>query len=101
MENQNLELLPMEMLDEAAACLKVLAHPVRLRIVDILMQGDFAVHEIAEMCGVQHNQVCEHLRLMQNCRLLSSRRDGRSVYYRIESQHLPALLGCIKTNCAA
>jgi DNA-binding transcriptional ArsR family regulator len=92
-------LLSMESLDEAAACLKVLAHPVRLRIVDILMQGDFAVREIAEMCEVKQHQVCEHLRLMQNCGMLSSKRVGRTVHYHIESPHLPALLGCIRSNC--
>ncbi|MHB0998974.1 MAG: ArsR/SmtB family transcription factor [Armatimonadota bacterium] len=98
-DKQNLDLLPMDVLTEAAACLKVMAHPVRLRIVDVLMQGEFAVHKIADMCGIKQHQVCEHLRLMQSCGFLSSRRDGRTVYYSIESNHLPALIGCIRSNC--
>ena len=101
MGDEKMDLLPMEMMDEAAACLKVLAHPMRLRIVDILMQGDFAVHEIADLCEVKQHQVCEHLRLMQNCRMLSSKRVGRTVHYSIESPHLPALLGCVRDNCLA
>lgn len=100
-EEKTLELLPMETLEDAAACLKVLAHPVRLRIVDILMQGDFAVKEIAEMCGVRQHQICEHLRHMQNCGMLSSKRVGRTVHYCIESPHLPALLGCVRANCGS
>jgi DNA-binding transcriptional ArsR family regulator len=94
------DFLSMDSLTEAAACLKVMAHPIRLRIVEILMKGDFAVHEIADMCGIQQHQICEHLRLMQNCGLLSSRRDGRAVYYKIESSQLPALMGCIRTHCS-
>ena len=62
------DLVPMEAMEAAAECLKVMAHPVRLRMVDILMQGEFPVHEIAELCGVGPHQACEHLRLMQGPR---------------------------------
>ena len=96
-----INMLPMEALEDAAACLKVLAHPVRLRIVDILMQGEFPVREISEMCEVRHNQACEHLRLMQSCGLLTSERHGQMVYYKIKSPQLPALLGCVRVHCGA
>ncbi len=84
-----------------ADILKAMAHPVRLRMVDILMQGDYPVKDIAEMCGVKQHQACEHLRLMQSCRLLSSERRGQSVYYKIASAQLPLLLGCIRQHCGA
>lgn len=93
------ETLPFELLEKAAECLKVMAHPVRLAIVDILMQGEFAVHEIAEKCRCSQNQTCEHLRLLKGHDLLSSERKGRTVYYRIKSPQLPALLHCIAKNC--
>ena len=92
------KMVPMEALAKAAACLKVMAHPVRLRIVDILMQGEFSVREISEMCELKQHQACEHLRLMQSCGLLKSERRGQMVYYRIDSPQLPALLGCVKTH---
>lgn len=93
------EMLAMDVLEDAAACLKIMAHPIRLQIVDILMHGDLAVHEIAETCGMKPHQVCEHLRLMQNSGLLTSHRAGRTVHYSIVSPHLPALLHCIRMNC--
>lgn len=96
-----LKMLPMDTLYNAAACLKVMAHPVRLRIVEILMQGDFQVREIAEMCEVRQHQACEHLRLMQSCGLLKSERRGQSVYYKIASPQLPSLLNCIRQHCGA
>lgn len=98
-EQPGMSVLPMESLADAAACLKIMAHPVRLRIVDVLMQGSFSVREIAEMCGVQQNQACEHLRLMQGCKLLSSERRGKLVYYKIASPRLPALLNCVRACC--
>ncbi len=97
----NLELLPMEALQSAAACLKIMAHPVRLRMVDILMQGHFTVREIAGLCDIKEHQACAHLRLMQGCGLLTSERQGQRVHYRIVSSQLPALLECVRRNCGA
>ena len=91
--------LSTEALCEAAACLRIMAHPVRLKIVDLLMQNELAVHEIADLCGVKPNQICEHLRLMQTAGLLTSRRAGRTVYYAITSPRLPSLMECIRKNC--
>jgi len=93
------ELLPEKWLENAAECLKTLGHPVRLRIVDILMQGSFAVHEIAELCQLPPHQTCEHLRLLKTHGLLGSRREGRSVYYEIADPRLPRLIGCIRAAC--
>jgi ArsR family transcriptional regulator, zinc-responsive transcriptional repressor len=92
-------LMDMEQMDRAAECLKVMAHPVRLRIVDILMQGEFPVHEIAALCETSPDQTCEHLRLMKGHGLLSSERRGRTVYYKIATPRLPGLIECIRKNC--
>ena len=93
------DMIPQNALDEAAVCLKVMAHPVRLQIVDILMNGDFAVHQIADQCGVKQHQICEHLRLMQGHGFLTSTRVGHTVHYKIVSPHLPALVYCIRAIC--
>ncbi len=98
-KNEQLEMLSMDTLTEAAACLKIMAHPIRLRIVDILIQGAFPVYKIAQLCEVKPHQVCEHLRLMQSCGYLASERSARAVYYKILSPSLPSLIGCIRANC--
>jgi ArsR family transcriptional regulator, zinc-responsive transcriptional repressor len=96
-----IKLLPMELLEDAAECLRVMAHPVRLRIAEILTQGEFPVHEIAAMCELPPNQASEHLRLMKGRGLLGSRRRGRVVYYAVASPRLPGLLKCIHSTCGA
>lgn len=93
------KLLPEEILLNAADCLKVMAHPVRLRIVNILMLGEFAVHEIAELSKTSPNQTCEHLRLLKGHGLLTSVRRGRTVYYKITAPQLPGLIECIRKSC--
>ncbi len=92
-------LLPADFLEAAAECLKVMAHPARLRMVDILMQSELPVGRIAELCELSPAQTCEHLRLMKGHGLLGSERRGREVYYRIVSPRLPALLKCIGQAC--
>ena len=96
---KKLDLLPDEAFAKAAECLKVMAHPVRLKMVNVLMQGEFAVHEIAEACDSSQNQTCEHLRLLKGHGLLNSERRGRTVYYSIASPQLPGLITCIQKNC--
>jgi DNA-binding transcriptional ArsR family regulator len=94
-----LDLLPLDLLRDAAECLKVLAHPLRLRMVNILMQGEFPVHEVARLCELPPHQTCEHLRTLKGHGLLASDRRGRSVYYAIADPRLPRLLECIRAAC--
>lgn len=96
---QKVGLLPLAALAAAAACLKTMAHPRRLRMVEILLQGSFTVREIAGMCELKEHQACGHLRLMQSCGLLTSERHGQAVYYRIVSPHLPGLLALVREHC--
>lgn len=81
---------------EAAECLKVLAHPVRLRMVQLLLNGKYTVGELAEDCEVLDNVASEHLRLMQRCGFFTSRRDGRKVFYEVAEPHLRDLMSCVE-----
>ncbi|MEO2021192.1 MAG: metalloregulator ArsR/SmtB family transcription factor, partial [Pirellulaceae bacterium] len=69
------KLIDLESLGEAAECLKTLAHPHRLRIVQMLLSGRYTVGELAEACEIPSHMASEHLRLMQRCGLLGSDKD--------------------------
>lgn len=97
-QDAGVELMSMEHLSHAAECLKVLAHPVRLRIVDLLLQGHFPVGEIAQRCAIRSSQASEHLRLMQSHGLLRSSRVHRKVYYEVAAPHVPKIIACIREN---
>ena len=89
--------LDIEALSEAAECLRILAHPNRLQIVQILLSGKrFSVNEIAEACALAQPTTSDHLRLMQRCGFLESQRDGRAVYYSIAEPHLKDIMNCIR-----
>jgi DNA-binding transcriptional ArsR family regulator len=81
---------------DAAECLKTLAHPVRLRIVQLLLHGRYTVGELAEDCETPDNVASEHLRLLQRCGFLTSERDGRRVFYQVAEPHLKQLMACVE-----
>lgn len=81
---------------EAAECLKTLAHPVRLRITQLLLHGRYTVGELAQDCEVPDNVASEHLRLMQRCGFFTSMREGRRVYYQVAEPHLEQLMACVE-----
>lgn len=95
-KKKTLKLSDLDALEQAAECLKTLAHPHRLRMVQMLMQDDFTVGELAEACGIPSHMASEHLRLMQRCGFLASEKDGRRRYYRIVEPHLKNILACIE-----
>ena len=91
-------LTPLEALEEAAECLKTLAHPHRLRMVQLLLRGRYTVGDLAEACGIASHMASEHLRLMQRCGLLSCEKDGRKAYYAVAEPHLESLMACIEAR---
>ncbi len=83
---------------EAAECLRILAHPVRLRFVQLLLHGRYTVGELAEDSGVPDNVASEHLRLMQRCGFFTSEREGRRVYYQVAEPHLENIMACVESR---
>lgn len=101
MSTTKVKLMSLESLGQAAECLKVLAHPHRLRMVQMLLSDQFTVSELAQACQIPTPMASEHLRLMQRCGFLASQRDGRKVYYEVIEPHLKNILHCIEERFAA
>jgi DNA-binding transcriptional ArsR family regulator len=88
-------------LAQAAECLRTLAHPHRLRMIQLMLRGEYTVGELAEACGIASHMASEHLRLMQRCGLLNSRREGRKTFYAVAEPHLAAIMACIESRFGA
>ena len=97
-QNSELQLTDLDALGQAAECLRTLAHPHRLRMVQMMLQGRFTVGELAEACDIPSPMASEHLRLMQRCGFLDAERDGRRVFYTIAEPHLADILKCIESR---
>ena len=92
------KLTSLEALNQAAECLRTLAHPHRLRIVQMLLGGRYTVGELAEACEIPSHMASEHLRLMQRCGLFNVEKEGRCVYYTIAEPHLANIMACIEAR---
>lgn len=88
--------LDLDALEQAASCLRTLAHPHRLRMVQMMLEGRYTVGELAEASEIPSHFASEHLRLMKHCGLLTSEREGRRVYYRVAEPHLQGIITCIE-----
>ena len=84
----------------AAECLRLMAHPARLALLQRLLAGRFPVGELAAALDLAPNVTSEHLRLMERCGLLSSEREGRQVFYLVAEPHVADLMQCIEGRFA-
>ena len=75
--------VPEELLDRIAVRLKAMGNPFRLRILHAIYDGELSVSEILARVGGSQANVSKHLNVLRNADLVSARRDGVSVYYRI------------------
>jgi ArsR family transcriptional regulator, zinc-responsive transcriptional repressor len=95
---RSIKLTDMKNLQEAAECLRTLAHPVRLRMVQLMLQGELTVGELAEACELPSHMASEHLRMMQHCGFLDRRQDGRKIYYQVSEPAVERIMKCIENR---
>ncbi|WP_240473420.1 metalloregulator ArsR/SmtB family transcription factor [Ferrimonas senticii] len=77
--------------------LKALAHPTRLWLVEQLEQQERCVCEL--VCGVDADisTVSKHLSVLKNAGIVSCRRQGKQIFYRLETPCLLKLMNCVET----
>lgn len=85
--------------EHVARVLKAMAHPVRLQIVDALQSGEKCVSDIVAAVGGKQSITSQQLNMMKDKGVLSCRREGSRVFYKIENQNVIKLLSCIYDHC--
>ena len=71
--------------DMASELLKSLSNRYRLLILCRLADGEYSVGQLAEFLGIRDSTVSQHLALLRRDRIIAARRDGQTMWYRIES----------------
>jgi ArsR family transcriptional regulator len=79
-----------------AEVLKAVAHPLRLRIVAILVEGDANVTELAEKLGAPQPIVSQQLRILRGHGLVSAEREDGFATYRLLERNLEGLVSCME-----
>jgi DNA-binding transcriptional ArsR family regulator len=82
-------------LEKMVETLKALAHPTRLQIVNILMNGECSVGNIVKTLGTKQSMTSQQLSILKSRRVLKSRRNGNVVFYFIENEGIKKIMPII------
>ncbi|MDD2241408.1 MAG: metalloregulator ArsR/SmtB family transcription factor [Kiritimatiellae bacterium] len=89
-------------LGRMAQVLKLLAHPQRLKIIDLLeTSGESPVHDLMARLGLPQSATSSHLTLMRRVGLVESERRGKEVWYRLGDRRSLAILNCMRAKKGA
>ena len=95
-----LENMPPENIQAVAEMLKTLAHPMRLRIIDLLnTTEERPVSAIRDYLDIPQAATSQHLNHMRRVGLIKSERRGKEVWYSIADPRPIALLNCLCNCC--
>jgi DNA-binding transcriptional ArsR family regulator len=75
-----------------AAFFRALAHPVRIRILEILVRGERSVQELQETLGVDQPVVSQQLAVLRATNIVSGKKEGVSVRYTVRDPLIGKLL---------
>jgi DNA-binding transcriptional ArsR family regulator len=75
-----------------AAFFKTLGHPARIRVLELLSQREHAVGEMLPEVGIEAASLSQQLTVLRRAGLVTSRKDGSTVYYSLTSPQVAELL---------
>lgn len=79
-----------------AELFKALAHPARIRILEVLTSGEHAVNEMQPLVGIEASHLSQQLGVLRRARLVRTRKDGPSVIYSLADPQIADLLAAAK-----
>jgi len=97
MEDNTTELLSREEdLNRTTQSIKAMAHPLRLKILFTLNDHEVTVNDIADSVGTSQSNISQHLSIMREKGLLTSRKVSNQVFYRIDDSRTLSLINMIQ-----
>lgn len=74
-----------------AELFKTMGDPTRIKILYALKDRELCVCDLSELLGMSSSAISHQLRVLRNTKLVKFRREGRSVYYSLDDDHVLAL----------
>jgi ArsR family transcriptional regulator, lead/cadmium/zinc/bismuth-responsive transcriptional repressor len=79
----------------AAELLQALADPARLELVELISQGEVCVAELVAATSANESTVSQRLRTLRDRRVVTTRRDGKHVFYSLADDHVRELVQAV------
>ena len=80
----------------ASRSLKATSHPLRLKILCILGENEVSVQDIVEYVGTSQSNVSQHLAILRDKGILTSRKEANRVFYRVGDARILKLIGMMQ-----
>ncbi|MDD3472542.1 MAG: metalloregulator ArsR/SmtB family transcription factor [Syntrophaceae bacterium] len=84
--------------EDIAAVIKAVGHPLRLRILAVLADGDFRVNDLVDRLGVSQARVSHHLNILRMRGVVSLTREGSASRYALSDPNVISLMNNIEAN---
>jgi ArsR family transcriptional regulator len=79
-----------------AELFKALAHPARIRVLELLVDGEHTVSEMQPIVGIESSHLSQQLAVLRRTRLVTTRKEGSSVVYSLRDPLVADLLAVAK-----
>ncbi len=79
-----------------AELFKALAHPARVRVLEVLVEGERSVGELQPLVGIESSHLSQQLGVLRRAGLVTTRRDGNNVIYAVRDPLVAELLAVSK-----
>ncbi|GAB5605260.1 ArsR/SmtB family transcription factor [Sideroxyarcus sp. TK5] len=81
---------------QASLAMKAIAHPLRLKVLCVLSDGELSVQEIVDNVGTSQSNISQHLAILRDKGVLATRKDANRVFYRIGDPRTVKLVGMMR-----
>ena len=88
----------LELIEAVSNILKILGEPSRLKIVLALNEGEMCVNHIVEAVDSSQSAVSHQLRILKDNKIIKSRREGQSVVYSLDDEHIMQIVMIAKEH---
>ncbi|MFW5976587.1 MAG: ArsR/SmtB family transcription factor [Bacillota bacterium] len=80
-----------QVLQNLSSIFKTIGDPTRLKIINALRKEELCVCDLSELLEMSSSAISHQLRVLRNNNLVKYRKEGRSVYYSLDDEHVLAL----------
>ncbi len=87
-----------EQIETISEMLKSMAHPIRLKILCFLMDGEKNVGEIENEFGSTISNISQHLTVLRKADIINRRKEANFMFYTLKDQNITRLMEAIKNN---
>ena len=82
-----------EELYDLAELFKVFGDSTRIRILFVLFEAEVCVCDLAQILGMTQSAISHQLKILKRSKLVTSRREGKSVFYSLADDHVRTIIG--------